>query len=124
MRRRCYSKTRKHHEFYFGKGIRVCTEWKDNFMTFYDWAINNGYNDNLTIDRININGNYEPSNCRWITIKEQQRNKSTNNKITYNNKTYCLAEWAEKLSITTQTLWNRIYRYNWSIECALITPKK
>ena len=77
--------------------IKICQEWLNDFEAFYNWAINNGYQDNLTIDRINNDGNYEPNNCRWVTIAEQQRNKSTNRFITYNNETHCISEWCKIL---------------------------
>ena len=65
------------YERYGGRGIKVCDEWnnKNNFKLFYDWSMANGYQDNLTIDRSDNNGNYEPSNCRWITMKEQCKNR-------------------------------------------------
>ena len=75
MKSRCYNKKNPHFHLYGGRGIKVCNEWLKDFQTFYDWAIANGYADNLTLDRINVNGNYEPSNCRWITRKEQNNNK-------------------------------------------------
>lgn len=70
MRRRCNTPTNKAYKYYGNKGIQVCNEWQDNFITFKFWAILNGYQDNLTIDRINHKGNYEPSNCQWLTLSE------------------------------------------------------
>lgn len=88
MRRRCYNKNRNNYIFYGAKGIKVCKEWNKDFKNFQDWAINNGYQDNLTIDRINVDGNYEPDNCRWVTTFEQNNNMRSNHKIEYENKIY------------------------------------
>ncbi|WP_049041837.1 hypothetical protein [Clostridium sporogenes] len=124
---RCEKPYSKNYDNYGGRGIKICDEWSDTekgFMNFYNWSMANGYNKRLSIDRIDVNGNYEPNNCRWITNKEQQRNKRNNHLITYNNKTKCLIEWASIYNILPETIQMRISRYNWSIEKALTTPVK
>ncbi len=78
MKERCYTKSNSCYKNYGGRGIKVCDEWLHDFMAFYKWSMNNGYDDSLTIDRIDVNGNYEPKNCRWVTNIEQQRNKRNN----------------------------------------------
>ena len=95
----------RHKKDYFERGIKVCEEWSESFETFQEWALDNGYDDNLTIDRINNDGNYEPGNCRWITLKEQQNNKSTCIYISYGGKTKNIHEWADELGIYYQTLY-------------------
>lgn len=108
IKQRCYYKNNKDYKNYGGRGIIVCDEWLKDFKKFYDWAINNGYQDGLTIDRINNDGNYEPSNCRWITKKAQSRNNRNNRIITYKGETHCLIEWSEILKIPYPTLRSRI----------------
>lgn len=120
MKRRCYSVNDKRYKNYGGRGIKICDEWKNDFMNFYNWAMNNGYKDDLTIDRIDVNGNYEPSNCRWVTIKEQARNTTANKFITYNGLTFCVAEWAEKTGLSQRCINGRLYR-GWDIERTLTT---
>lgn len=109
---------------YYGKGITVCEEWRSDFFNFYFWAIENGYTDKLTIDRIDSNRNYEPSNCRWATYKQQNNNNCMNRKVTYNGTTYTIGEWSEITGISRNLLYQRIVTNKWTIEKALTTPKK
>lgn len=88
MKRRCYNLTRNSYKYYGAKNIIVCDEWKNNFKIFQNWAFKNGYNDKLTIDRIDNKKGYTPNNCRWVTRFEQNNNMSTNHKIIYENKIY------------------------------------
>ena len=118
MKERCLNKKNSRYKYYGARGIKICDEWKNDFMNFYNWAISNGYKDNLTIDRINVNGNYEPLNCRWITIKQQCNNRRNNHLITYNGKTQTMMEWAEFYNINYDILRFRLKK-GWSIEKAL-----
>lgn len=86
--------------YYGGRGIKMCDEWKNDYLSFRGWALENGYNDTLTIDRYpNNDGDYEPSNCRWVTKKEQARNRRSNITIEYDGQKKCLSEWCEKLGL-------------------------
>lgn len=107
---RCYNTKNHKYKNYGGRGITMCAEWKNDFMNFYNWAMANGYREDLTIDRIDVNGNYEPSNCRWITILEQENNRTDNVFIEYNNKKHTIAEWGRILGIKYGTLEDRIRR--------------
>lgn len=110
------------YDYYGGRGITVCEEWKKDFEQFRNWAMRHGYQDHLTIDRIDVNGDYCQENCRWVTMKKQNNNKRNNVRISYNGETLTLAEWSEKLGIKEITLWQRIYAYGWTIEKAFETP--
>lgn len=129
MKGRCYCKSNLSYKNYGGRGIIMCDEWKNDFKAFYDWAVNNGYDENAqygrcTLDRINVNGNYEPNNCRWVDEKIQQRNRRNNRLITYNNETHCLFEWAEIFGINPKILSQRLNRDKMDFETAIHYTKK
>lgn len=113
MKQRCYYKNGRNYKNYGAKGITVYKEWKNDFLNFYNWSINNGYKDNLTIDRINVNGNYEPNNCRWVSMKEQENNRTNNRIYIYGNKKYTISQLSNKINIPYNTLLWRINN-NWS----------
>lgn len=117
MRERCYTPSSTNYNRYGEIGISICSEW-DDYSMFKIWALENGYKDGLTIDRIDGKGNYEPSNCRWATYKEQANNIKTNRLITYDGETKTMTQWAEAIGIKPATLWARLNR-GWSIEQAL-----
>lgn len=113
MRDRCYNKNCQDFKHYGKRGIKICNEWIDKengTVNFYNWAIKNGYKKGLTIDRINNDGNYEPENCRWITIGEQQNNKRNNIKIKYKNETHTPTEWAKILNVSVRNIYYRYYQ--------------
>lgn len=122
MKQRCYNVHSPKYKVYGQRNIEICKEWKNNFSNFYNWSINNGYKDNLSIDRINVNGNYCPENCRWIPLKQQARNKQASIFIKYNQQEKTLAEWCEILKLKYIKTYKRIYLYHWSIEKAFNTP--
>lgn len=99
----------------------MCPEWEEGFDSFKEWAKSSGYNDMLSIDRINVNGDYEPSNCRWATQMEQSNNIRTNVMVECNGEDYTIAELSRKYQIPYKTLWYRFSR-GWSVENAVTTP--
>ena len=121
MKARCRDKNLKAYKNYGGRGIKVCDEWEHDFTAFYNWSMDNGYKDDLTIDRKDVNGNYCPENCRWITKEEQARNKRTNRYIEYNGETKTIAEWARIAGIERSVLRGRIDR-GWTMKKAMSTP--
>lgn len=118
MINRCNNPVLDSYKRYGDRGILVCNEWLD-FIKFKEWALNNGYAEYLQIDRINNDGNYEPSNCRWATKIIQANNTSTNVLLTYKNKSQTASQWAQELGIKVKTIRNRIYSLKWSVEKTL-----
>lgn len=106
---RCFNKNHQAYNRYGGRGITMCDEWK-SYVAFREWASTNGYTDELTIDRIDVNGNYEPNNCRWVTMKTQQNNRRDNKYLEYDNKKLTYAQWGELLGINPQAIAGRITR--------------
>ena len=123
IKSRCYNSHRKKHKEYGGRGITICDEWRDSFEAFRDWALANGYQDNLTIDRINNNGPYCPENCRWVSMKEQQNNRRNNRMLTIGDETKTMQQWADKMGIKSRTIQQRLNR-GWSVEKAIMTETK
>jgi hypothetical protein len=123
MKRRCFNPNNKRYERYGGRGITVCDEWIYDFQAFYDWATQNGYDESLTLDRIDVNGNYTPNNCRWITAREQQSNTSRNHYITIDGITKTISEWAREYNISPDVIKDRIKKLHWSEKEAVTTPK-
>lgn len=108
---RCNNKDARSYKNYGGRGIKVCDEWQE-FEPFYNWAINNGYQEGLTIERVDVNSNYCPENCKWIPPKEQAKNKRNNVIVFYNNKKMILKEVAEMESVDYKGLWQLYKKQN------------
>lgn len=123
---RCYSPKDKYYKNYGGRGIKVCDEWKNDSRTFYCWAIENGYDEDApymkcTLDRIDVNGDYSPENCRFVDIKTQCNNRTSNHLITYNGETHNLVGWEEITGIKRATIAHRL-KLGWTVEEALTRP--
>lgn len=124
IKARCCYKSAKKEKSYGGRGISICEEWKNSFDSFKLWALKNGYNDSLTIERIDFNGDYCPDNCRWIPFSEQCNNKRSNIIITYNGKTQTLSQWCKELCLDYKLVNSRIKKLGWSFEKSISEPVK
>lgn len=120
MKARCRRVTCKSYADYGERGITYCKEW-EHFEPFYEWAMANGYNDELTIDRIDVNGIYEPSNCRWVTRAVQNRNKRNTKYFTIDGETKSIAEWADIYGVSVNRVFSRISR-GWDTLDAIQRP--
>ena len=118
MRTRCYNKNTTSYKDYGARGITVCDEWLNDYKLFSDWAMSNGYRDDLTLDRINYDKGYSPDNCRWVTTKVQSNNTRRNHYVTLNGITKTLKEWSEFYNINYRTVRDRLVR-GWNYYDAL-----
>lgn len=121
MLNRCYNENSEKYISYGGRGIKVCDEWVKNYETFEEWALSHGYADHLTLDRIDVNGNYEPSNCRWATAKEQANNTRFNHYLEYNGESHTISEWSDITGISQRNIQNRL-KLGWPIGDILTKP--
>lgn len=118
MKQRCYNIRSREYKYYGARGVTICDEWLEDFMNFYNWAMDNGYREGLSIDRINNSNSYSPDNCRWTDKATQNRNRRSSITITIKGETHCLSEWCEILGLKYHTIKQRLY-HNWPIEQAL-----
>lgn len=125
MQTRCFNEKDKLYPLWGGRGITVCEEWlgKNGFINFYTWAMENGYSEALTIDLVDNDGNYEPSNCRWVDRYTQANNKRNNVFLTYKGQTKTCAQWARELGLCVGTVNNRLHK-GWSVEECLFGRKE
>lgn len=114
MKARCYNKHTYNYCDYGGRGIAMCDEWRDSFESFLEWANSSGYKDNLSLDRIDVNGNYEPSNCRWATPKEQSNNRRNNIFIEIDGEKKTLKQWCEFYGVDYKLVHARIKYRGWN----------
>ena len=122
MKQRVYNKNCEAYKNYGGRGIEICDEWMKSFESFYNWAISNGYQEGLTIERKNVNGNYCPENCTWASKLAQTRNRRNTQQVYYKNELKPLSQWCDELNLPYNTIRARINTYHWSIEKAFTTP--
>lgn len=121
IKSRCLNPHNPSFRFYGERGISICEEWL-NFDNFYNWAIDNGFKQNLTIDRINTNGNYEPFNCRWVNMEQQNNNRRSNHILEYKGEKHTLTEWAKIIGVDFHLLSDRCKRKDLTTEQILFTP--
>lgn len=122
---RCYRPTDENKKRnYYDKNIRMCDEWKNNYLSFEEWALSNGYRENLTIDRINNNKGYSPDNCRWITREQQASNRRTNRMITIGNETHTMSDWCNINNVSYNAACKRIEAYGWDEIKAVSQPTR
>ena len=124
MIERCENPNNDAYVRYGGRGIDVCSEWRDSFMRFYEWAIGSGYADGLTIDRVDNDKGYSSDNCRWATYREQANNMRTNLLLTHKGNTHTLSEWSEISGVKPSTIRKRVVELGWSIEDAIFINAK
>lgn len=118
MKARCYNQNNEMYRYYGKKGVKICDEWLKDFMNFYNWSLSHGYSDELTIDRIDVNGNYEPINCRWVTMVVQANNKTNNRKYMLNGEWYTAPELSRMFGVNCKKLRYRLEN-GWDVKIAI-----
>ena len=132
MKERCYDKNNNRYYRYGGRGITICDEWLNKelsgftnctkgWLAFKDWALTHGYQEGLTIDRLDYNKGYSPTNCRWVTPEEQANNRSSNHLIVYKGETHNLSTWCKLLGLNYDRVERRLNKCKWSVEKAFET---
>lgn len=114
MKSRCNNPNNRQYNNYGGRGIGVCDEWNNSFDNFKNWALQNGYSIDLTLDRIDVNGDYEPNNCRWTDMKTQSNNKRNNVHLIIDGEDHTVSEWAEISNRSARSIFYRIYKGNFT----------
>lgn len=122
IKRRCYCPTISCYKYYGGRGIKMCDEWRDSFDAFYEWVKATRFDDSLTIERIDPNGDYCPENCTWANMTEQANNKRNNDFYTHNGETKSLTQWCYSLGLDYWLVRNRIKKLGWAFERAISEP--
>lgn len=122
MRQRCNNPQNDHYQYYGGRGIRLCSDWENDYDCFERWALQNGYHHTLQIHRIDWDGNYTPENCRFVTREEHAKYRRGSYILSFEGKTQSLSLWARELGVSRQMLHHRLKCANWSIEKALTLP--
>lgn len=122
IKARCYYKSQPAYKSYGARGIKMCDEWLNSFEAFAEWALSNGYKDDLTIERIDNDKGYAPDNCKWISLGEQANNRRSNIKITYQGETRNLFQWCRKFGKDYYSVHNRMYKLGWDFERAIFEP--
>lgn len=121
MKYRCNNPNSPAYRHYGGRGIQVCEDWNNSFGSFCEWAHMSGYQEGLSIDRIDVDGDYNPDNCRWATVKMQTNNQRNNHLIEYDGEIHTISEWADITGIRKSVLYSRI-KNGWEVKDALTKP--
>ncbi len=124
IKRRCTNENDERYHQYGGRGIKVCDAWLESFDNFADWALAHGYADTLTLERIDVNGDYCPENCKWISLQEQSLNKRGTKWVDYQGEHIQLIVLCDRMGLSYDTVHDRIYKRGWSVEDALTKPSQ
>lgn len=124
VKKRCYNKAESRYKDYGARGIKMCEEWLVSFDNFVEWSLSNGYSNEMTLERVDVNGDYSPYNCKWITLEEQAFNKRDTKWVTYKGESIQLVKLCKRENVSYDTVHNRIYSLGWSVERAIDEPSQ